>query len=201
MDKVAKMHESWGGGGVSAFRPGGVAMMRLALSAAVFAFAPLVASADKTVSGDVSLAGHTDWTREGTVTLSAGATLDLNGYSLAVDSLAGAGTITSKVAYVFDKTPKQTSATSPNTVKSYWEDVSGNLTEITLTSPAWRAFADYPEYNNINQRVCYAYATEGKNFTSKFPLVIEYAASAALFADAYKIQAGRSEERRCRERG
>ena len=164
------------------------------ICAAVFSLAPIVASADKTIDGEVKLSGHADWTDEGTVALSAGATLDLNGYSLAVDSLAGEGTITSKAAYVFDKTPTQTSATSPNTVKSYWEDASGNLTEITLTSPAWRAFADYAGYNNSNQRVCYAYAAEGKSFASKLPLVIEYAASAALYADAYKIQAGNTKE-------
>lgn len=162
--------------------------------AAAFSLASIVASADKTISGEVQLSGHTDWTDEGTVTLSAGATLDLNGYSLAVDSLAGEGTITSKVSYVFDKTPKQTSATSPNTVTSYWENASGNLTEITLTSPAWRAFADYPEYDNSNQRVCYAYKTEGKNFDPKLPLVIEYAAPAALYADSYKIQAGNTDK-------
>ena len=162
------------------------------ICAAVFSLATLIASVDKkkTISEEVQLFGHTDWTGEGTVTLSAGATLDLNGYSLEVDSLAGEGTITSKVSYVFDKTPTQTSATSPNTVKSYWEDASGNLTEITLTSPAWSAFADYAEYNNSNQRVCYAYAAEGRNFASKLPLVIEYAAPAALYADSYKIQAG-----------
>lgn len=159
------------------------------ICAAAFSLASIVASADKTISGEVQLSGHTDWTDEGTVTLSAGATLDLNGYSLAVDSLAGEGTITSKVSYVFDKTPTQTSDTSPNTVKSYWEDASsGNLTELTtLASPAWNAFADYAEYNNSNQRVCYA---STGNIASKLPLVIEYAAPAALYADSYKIQAG-----------
>ena len=52
-------------------------------------------SAQRTISDNVSLTADADWSADGTITISAGKTVDLAGHSLKVSGLAGEGSIVS----------------------------------------------------------------------------------------------------------
>ena len=54
-----------------------------------------VAFADMAITENLTLTSDTDWSSQGTVNLAFGTTLDLDGYTLAVDGLAGEGTVRS----------------------------------------------------------------------------------------------------------
>ena len=66
---------------------------KAAVSAAVIAASAMAAFAATNITENVTLTEDTDWTEFGTVTLAEGVTIDLNGHSLIVTGLAGAGRI------------------------------------------------------------------------------------------------------------
>ncbi len=66
---------------------------KAAVSAAAIAAGALAAFAATNITENVTLTEDADWTEFGTVTLAAGATVNLNGHSLRVVGLAGAGRI------------------------------------------------------------------------------------------------------------
>ena len=63
------------------------------VAAICVATAPLPSYAAMHVTEDVTLTEDADWTSEGTVTIAEGVTVDINGHSLTVAGLAGAGRI------------------------------------------------------------------------------------------------------------
>ncbi len=68
--------------------------------AVVLALSALRVGAEMTVTSDLTLTEDTDWRAQGTVTVAAGVTVDLNGHTLAVKGLSCAGTIVdSSAAY------------------------------------------------------------------------------------------------------
>ena len=66
-----------------------------ALVAGVCVAAALPSFAATNITGDVVLDANADWRGLGTVTVEAGATLDLRGHNLQVTDISGTGTITS----------------------------------------------------------------------------------------------------------
>ena len=66
---------------------------KAAVSAAAIAASAMTAFAATNITENVTLTEDTDWTEFGTVTLAAGATVNLNGHSLAVKNIDGAGAI------------------------------------------------------------------------------------------------------------
>ena len=68
--------------------------------------------ADETISADVTLIADADWRAKGVVTIAEGVTVNLNGHSLALAGLAGAGTIDSTIA---DLTSPSGTSSSPTT--------------------------------------------------------------------------------------
>ena len=67
--------------------------MRKLIAMAVIAASAMAAFAATNITENVTLTEDTDWTEFGTVTLAAGATVNLNGHSLAVKNIDGAGAI------------------------------------------------------------------------------------------------------------
>ncbi len=63
------------------------------VAAICVATAPLQSYAAVNITEDVTLTEDADWTSEGTVTIAEGVTMDLNGHSLTVVGLSGAGRI------------------------------------------------------------------------------------------------------------
>ena len=55
--------------------------------------AACAATGDVTLSENVALDADADWRDQGTVTIGAGVTLDLNGHALRVAAIAGAGRV------------------------------------------------------------------------------------------------------------
>lgn len=65
----------------------------IAAAITIAASAVMPASAATNITENVTLTEDTDWTEFGTVTVAEGVTIDLNGHSLTVTGLAGAGRI------------------------------------------------------------------------------------------------------------
>ena len=123
----------------------------IAVTAICIATVPAPSIADTNIAENVTLTTDTDWRAQGVVTVPEGVTVGLNGHTLWVSGLAGAGTFTSSVAPHsggFDLTTKQTDATR---VKSYtnWVEIAFNVAGASSDQPAWHAFADYPQYSII----------------------------------------------------
>ena len=68
-----------------------------AVAAAASAVFPLVA--DVTLAENMALDADADWRDRGTVTIAEGVTLDLNGHTLRVAAIAGAGRVTDSKSY------------------------------------------------------------------------------------------------------
>ena len=145
--------------------------------------------ADTTITENVTLTADTDWRADGVVTVPANVTVDLNGHTLWVSGLAGAGTFTSSVPdpTTFDLTTAQTDDTR---VKSYQGGTDQALgTEIAFTHAAWKAFADYPSYDfDTNHRTLTGFT----NGTSD-PIDIVYEFDAPTAVNSYKIQVTNNE--------
>ncbi|MBO7684074.1 MAG: discoidin domain-containing protein [Kiritimatiellae bacterium] len=141
--------------------------------------------ADTTIANNLTLNADTDWRADGVVTVPANVTVDLNGYTLWVSGLAGAGTFTSSVPdpdpTTFDLTTAQTDASR---VKSYQGGTDQALgTEFTFSSqPAWKAFADYAAYDSTHRTI-----TAFTNGESD-PVDIVYEFDSAIPVNSYKIQ-------------
>ena len=71
------------------------ACSKLAAIAVICVAAAIPSWAATNITGDVVLDANADWRGLGTVTVEAGATLDLRGHNLQVTDIAGTGTITS----------------------------------------------------------------------------------------------------------
>ena len=67
--------------------------MRKLIAMAVIAASAMAAFAATNITENVTLTEDTDWTEFGTVTVAAGATVNLNGHSLTVKNIDGAGAI------------------------------------------------------------------------------------------------------------
>ena len=157
--------------------------IRAALAAICVAAAALPSYADTTIAANMTLTADTDWRADGVVTVPAGVTVDLNGHTLWVAGLAGAGTFTSSVAApsTFDLTTAQTDTTR---VKSYTGGTDQALgTEFTFSvQPAWKAFGDFASYSST-QRICTSFTNE---LSSPIDIVYEFASATAV--NSYKIQ-------------
>ena len=99
---MTKTNEKQKGGKMLKFLLAGVAMFAAALSPKAFA--------DTNLTENVTLTADTDWRGQGVVTVPEGVTLDLNGYWLCVDALAGEGTIAASGAAFSDLTRKSWAA-------------------------------------------------------------------------------------------
>ncbi len=75
-----------------------VKMARCCVCAAALVLSAFQVGAEMAVTSDVTLTEGTDWRAQGTVTVAAGVTVDLNGHKLAVKGLACAGTIVDSAA-------------------------------------------------------------------------------------------------------
>ena len=62
--------------------------------AAICAATSLVSYSDTTIANNITLTADADWRADGVVTVPQGVTVDLNGHTLWVSGLAGAGTFT-----------------------------------------------------------------------------------------------------------
>ena len=165
-------------------------MNKLIVVAALCAAMAFTSSfADTNITENVTLTADTDWRADGVVTVPANVTVDLNGHTLWVSGLAGAGTFTSSVAdpSTFDLTTAQTDDTR---VKSYTGGTDQALgTEIAFTQAAWKAFADYPSYDiYTNHRTLTGFT----NGTSD-PIDIGYEFDAPTAVNSYKIQVTNNE--------
>ena len=69
------------------------------VAAAICVATPSPSWADKTISENTTLTEDTDWRDQGVVTIAEGVTLDLNGYTLRVSALAGAGSVVDSKSY------------------------------------------------------------------------------------------------------
>ena len=141
------------------------------------------AYADTTIANDITLTADADWRADGVVTVPQGVTVDLNGHTLWVAGLAGAGTFTSSVAdpSTFDLTTTQTDATR---VKSYTGGTDQALgTAFTFSiQPAWKLFGDFASYSGTQRAI-----TDFVNGTSD-PVDIVYEFDSATAVNSYKIQ-------------
>ena len=160
-------------------------VFRVAEAALLVCAATAAAYADTTIANNITLTADADWRADGVVTVPQGVTVDLNGHTLWVSGLAGAGTFTSAVPdpTTFDLTTAQMDATR---VKSYSGGTDQALgTEFTFTiQPAWKLFADYESYDFVaNHRAITAF--DSSNPT---PVDIVYEFDSATTLNAYKIQ-------------
>ena len=141
------------------------------------------AYADTTIANDITLTADADWRADGVVTVPQGVTVDLDGHTLWVAGLAGAGTFTSSVAdpSTFDLTTKQTDATR---VKSYTGGTDQALgTAFTFSiQPAWKLFGDFASYSGTQRAI-----TDFVNGTSD-PVDIVYEFDSTTAVNSYKIQ-------------
>ncbi len=158
-------------------------VFRVAVAALPVCAAMVTAYADTTISENFTLTADADWRTDGVVTVPEGVTVDLNGHTLWVSGLAGAGTFTSSVAdpSTFDLTTKQTDATR---VKSYTGGTDQALgTEFNFSvQHAWKAFGDFASYSST-QRICTSFTNEVSS-----PIDIVYEFGSATAVNSYKIQ-------------
>ena len=152
---------------------------RAALVAAAIcvATAPSPSYADTTISGNITLTADTDWRADGVVTVPEGVTVDLNGYTLWVSGLAGAGTFTSSVAApaTFDLTTADASK------------VSSPTTFPSGVSPANFFNNNFdrgdPTASDLNSR---RIIVPNENL----PIIVDYDFGAATSVNSYKVYAG-----------
>lgn len=128
--------------------------------------------ADMAAEDTVSLSGDLDLSG---MEFSIAGTIDLNGHTLAVDSLSGGGMVTDTAA--FDKTTAQNDASR---VSSY---VNGAAT--ALSQPAWQAFGDFESYSSSgtpqHRVLCYPFVS---------PTDIDYDFGAATVIDSFRLAIG-----------
>lgn len=96
-----------------------------------------------TVESNTKLSGDTDWTGQGAVTIAADATLDLNGYKLSVDGLAGTGAIANSAALGSDVI------------------VNGDFEAVAIEGSTW-GYAD----DAIHPATCPNWVGKGAGFTA-----------------------------------
>ena len=140
-------------------------------------------NADTTIAANMTLTADADWRADGVVTVPQGVTVDLNGHTLWVSGLAGAGTFTSSVAdpSTFDLTTKQTDATRVKSYTGGTDQALGTGFAFTL-QPAWKLFGDFASYSSTQRAI-----TDFVNGTSD-PVDIVYEFDSATAVNSYKIQ-------------
>lgn len=157
--------------------------LRFAAIVAAICVATGATYADTTIAANMTLTADADWRADGVVTVPQGVTVDLNGHTLWVSGLAGAGTFNSSVAdpSTFDLTTKQTDATR---VKSYTGGTDQALgTAFTFSiQPAWKLFGDFASYSSTQRAI-----TDFVNGTSD-PVDIVYEFDSVTALNSYKIQ-------------
>ncbi len=102
---------------------------------ACVATAPSPSYADTTIANNITLTADADWRADGVVTVPQGVTVDLNGHTLWVSGLAGAGTFTSSVAEpsTFDLTTADASkVSSTTTFHSEWRAPDGRKAAVLV---------------------------------------------------------------------
>ena len=91
--------------------------------------AACAATGDVTLSENVALDADADWRDQGTVTIGAGVTLDLNGHALRVAAIAGEGRIAVSVTIEFARDGFGTRVCyRMDDVESGWLELSGDGT-------------------------------------------------------------------------
>ena len=155
----------------------------IAVTAICMATVPTLSFADTTIAANMTLTADTDWRADGVVTVPQGVTVDLNGHTLWVSGLEGAGTFTSSVAdpSTFDLTTAQTDATRVKSYSGGTDQALGTAFEFSI-KPAWMAFADYAAYDS-DHRTITAFTNELSN-----PVDIVYEFDSATAVNSYKIQ-------------
>ena len=149
----------------------------LFLAVACVATAPSPSYADTTITENLTLGADTDWRADGVVTVPQGVTVDLNGHTLWVSGLAGAGTFTSAVPdpSTFDLTTADASK------------VSSPTTFPSGISPANLFNNNYdrgqPTASNLNSR---RIIVQNENL----PIIVDYDFGAATSVNSYKVYAG-----------
>ena len=92
----------------------------------------LYAGADVSITGNTKLQDDADYRGQGTVTIAAGVTLDLNGYNLFVDGLDGTGTIT-------DSTPLGEELIANGDFESSTITGNGGAWEYIVANGGWKS--------------------------------------------------------------
>ncbi|MBO7683335.1 MAG: hypothetical protein J6T51_01240 [Kiritimatiellae bacterium] len=133
--------------------------------------------ADTTIAENVTLNADTDWRADGVVTVPEGVTVDLNGYTLWVSGLAGAGTFTSSVTdpATFDLTTTDASKVSSPT-----------------TFPSGISPANFFN-NNFDRGDPTADDLNSKRIivsNENLPIIVDYDFGAATSVNSYKVYAG-----------
>ena len=136
------------------------------------------AYADTTIANNVTLTADADWRADGVVTVPQGVTVDLNGHTLWVSGLAGAGTFTSSVAdpSTFDLTTTDASKVSSPTVFVYNDISAANLFNNNYD----RGEAGASDANS--RRIIVA--------NENLPVIVDYDFGAATHVNSYRVYAG-----------
>ncbi|MBO7684463.1 MAG: discoidin domain-containing protein [Kiritimatiellae bacterium] len=133
--------------------------------------------ADTTIANNLTLTADTDWRADGVVTVPAGVTVDLNGHTLWVAGLAGAGTFTSSVAEpsTFDLTTADASkVSSPTTFPSGISPANFFNNNFDRGDPA---------ASDLNSK---RIIVQNENL----PIIVDYDFGAATSVNSYKVYAG-----------
>ena len=140
--------------------------------------AAMPAYADTTIANNITLTADADWRADGVVTVPQGVTVDLNGHTLWVSGLAGAGTFTSAVPdpTTFDLTTTDASKVSSPTVFAYAEITAANLFN-----------------NNYDRGEAAAADTNSRRIivaNENLPVIVDYDFGTATHVNSYKVYAG-----------
>jgi len=153
-------------------------VIRVAVAALLVCAAMVTAHADTTIANNITLTADADWRADGVVTVPQGVTVDLNGHTLWVSGLAGAGTFTSAVPdpTTFDLTTTDASKVSSPTVFAYAEITAANLFN-----------------NNYDRGEAAAADTNSRRIivaNENLPVIVDYDFGTATHVNSYKVYAG-----------
>ena len=152
-------------------------VIRVAVAALLVCAAMVTAYADTTIANNITLTADADWRTDGVVTVPQGVTVDLNGHTLWVSGLAGAGTFTSAVP---DPSTFDLTTTDASKVSSPTAFPSG-------ISPA--NFFN----NNFDRGEPTASDLNSKRIivsNENLPIIVDYDFGAATSVNSYKVYAG-----------
>ena len=152
-------------------------VIRVAVAALPVCAAMVTAYADTTIANNITLTADADWRADGVVTVPQGVTVDLNGHTLWVSGLAGAGTFTSAVPdpTTFDLTTTDASKVSSPTVFLY------GISAANLFN------------NNYDRGEAAAADTNSRRIiveNENLPVIVDYDFGAATHVNSYRVYAG-----------
>ena len=147
------------------------------IAALMVCAAMVTAYADTTIANNITLTADADWRADGVVTVPQGVTVDLNGHTLWVSGLAGAGTFTSAVPdpTTFDLTTTDASKVSSPTVFLY------GISAANLFN------------NNYDRGEAAAVDTNSRRIiveNENLPVIVDYDFGAATHVNSYRVYAG-----------